>query len=55
MKIKANPPLLYSVLNPDTSSDSPAKSKGVRLISAKQEANQIKANAKVNYGNHTSR
>lgn len=40
--IKANPPLLYSVLYPDTSSDSPsAKSKGVRLVSAKQEINQI--------------
>lgn len=35
IKIKANGPALYSVLNPDTSSDSPsAKSKGVRLVSA---------------------
>lgn len=35
IKIKANGPLLYSVLNPDTSSDSPsAKSKGVRFVSA---------------------
>ena len=34
-KIIAKPPLLYSVLNPDTSSDSPsAKSKGARLVSA---------------------
>jgi hypothetical protein len=34
-KIIANPPLLYSVLNPETSSDSPsAKSKGARLVSA---------------------
>jgi hypothetical protein len=42
--IKANPPLEYSVLYPETSSDSPsAKSKGVRLVSAKQEINQIKA------------
>jgi hypothetical protein len=40
-KIKANPPLLYSTLNPETSSDSPsAKSKGVRLVSANLEANQ---------------
>jgi len=32
---KANPPLPYSILNPETSSDSPsAKSKGVRLVSA---------------------
>jgi len=56
IKIKANPPLLYSVLKPDTNSDSPsAKSKGVRLVSAKQEANQIKAKGKVNHNNHTSR
>jgi len=42
-KIKANPPLPYSTLNPETSSDSPsAKSKGVRLVSAKQEINQTK-------------
>lgn len=36
MKIRANIPLLYSTLNPETSSDSPsAKSKGVRFVSAK--------------------
>jgi hypothetical protein len=47
-KINANPPLLYSTLNPDTNSDSPsAKSKGVRLVSAKHEANQLKAKGKV--------
>ena len=35
IKIKANGPLLYSVLNPETSSDSPsARSNGVRLVSA---------------------
>lgn len=35
-KIKANHPPIYSTLNPDTSSDSPsAKSKGLRLVSAK--------------------
>jgi len=40
-KINANPPLLYSTLNPDTNSDSPsAKSKGVRLVSANIEPNQ---------------
>ena len=39
---KANPNLPYSILNPETSSDSPsAKSKGVRLVSAKHEINQI--------------
>ena len=38
MKINANPSLPYSILNPETSSDSPsAKSKGVRLVSAKHE------------------
>jgi hypothetical protein len=41
MKIRANKPLLYSTLNPDTSSDSPsAKSKGVRLVSARLVINQ---------------
>ncbi len=41
-KIKANSPLEYSVLNPETSSDSPSeKSKGARLHSATQERNQI--------------
>ncbi len=40
IKIKANPPDPYSMLNPDTSSDSPsAKSNGVRLVSATQEIN----------------
>lgn len=35
IKIKAKGPLLYSVLNPETSSDSPsARSKGVRFVSA---------------------
>ena len=42
IKINANPPALYSTLNPDTSSDSPsAKSNGVRLVSARIEVNQI--------------
>ncbi len=36
MKINANSPLLYSTLKPETNSDSPsAKSKGVRLVSAR--------------------
>jgi hypothetical protein len=36
IKINANTPLLYSTLNPDTSSDSPsAKSNGVRFVSAR--------------------
>lgn len=44
IKIRANPPLLYSMLNPETSSDSPsAKSNGVRLVSASLEANHIPA------------
>lgn len=48
-KIKANPPLLYSTLNPETNSDSPsAKSKGVRLVSAKEEKNQTEATGKQN-------
>lgn len=41
IKIRAKAPLLYSVLNPETSSDSPsAKSKGVRLVSANVVVNQ---------------
>lgn len=42
MKMNANMKLEYSVLNPDTSSLSPsAKSKGVRLVSANMQMNQI--------------
>jgi hypothetical protein len=42
IKIIANLPLLYSVLKPETNSDSPsAKSKGVRLVSAKIVVSQI--------------
>jgi hypothetical protein len=44
IKIKANEALLYSVLNPDTSSDSPsAKSNGERFVSAKFVINHNKA------------
>jgi hypothetical protein len=47
-KIKAKPPALYSILNPETSSDSSsAKSKGFRLVSAKQEINHTKDKGKV--------
>lgn len=43
IKIKANAPPLYSVLNPETSSDSPsARSKGVRWVSARVVANHIR-------------
>jgi hypothetical protein len=43
IKINANGPLLYSVLNPETSSDSPsAKSNGVRFVSANIVINQIR-------------
>jgi hypothetical protein len=43
IKIIAKVPDLYSVLNPETNSDSPsAKSKGVRLVSASIETNHIK-------------
>lgn len=42
IKMRAKVPDLYSVLNPETSSDSPsARSKGVRLVSARHEINQI--------------
>lgn len=40
-KIKANQPPMYSTLKPETNSDSPsAKSKGLRLVSAKHVINQ---------------
>jgi len=40
IKSNANPPAPYSVLNPETSSDSPsAKSKGARFTSARIETN----------------
>lgn len=46
MKIRANVALLYSVLNPETSSDSPsAKSNGVRFVSAR-----FVMNHKINMG-----
>ena len=51
-KIKANPPPSHSTLNPETSSDSPLeKSKGVGLVSAKQEINQTndKGRGKINH------
>lgn len=42
IKISANDPELYSVLNPETNSDSPsAKSNGVRLVSARVVINQV--------------
>ena len=41
MKIKVNPAPPYSILNPETSSDSPSeKSKGVRFVSATQDTSQ---------------
>ena len=47
IKIIANRPLLYSVLKPDTNSDSPsAKSNGVRLVSASVVINHITINGK---------
>ena len=43
IKIRAKVTLLYSVLKPETSSDSPsAKSKGVRFVSANIVVNQTK-------------
>jgi len=52
-KFKANSSSLYSTLNPETSSDSPsAKSKGVCLVSAKQEINQINDKGRERKINH---
>jgi hypothetical protein len=42
IKTNANKPLLYSILNPDTSSDSPsARSNGVRFVSARLVTNHM--------------
>lgn len=42
IKNKANGPAAYSILNPDTSSDSPSvRSKGARFVSANVEVNHI--------------
>jgi hypothetical protein len=52
-KIKGNPPPPYSTLNPERSSDSTsAKSKGVRLVSAKQEINQTNDKGRERKINH---
>jgi hypothetical protein len=41
--VQTAPPAPYSTLKPETNSDSPsANSKGVRLVSAKQEISQTK-------------
>lgn len=43
-KNRASGPAAYSMLNPETSSDSPSvRSKGARLISARVEINHIMA------------
>jgi len=47
IKIRENFKPPYSTLNPETNSDSPsAKSKGARLVSAKQQIKHIKNNWK---------
>ena len=49
IKIKVNPKPPYSILNPETSSDSPSeKSKGVRLVSATHDtSHKIKRNGQI--------
>jgi len=48
IKINAKVPPAYSVLNPETSSDSPsARSKGVRFVSARQVVNQRYSRGKI--------
>lgn len=52
IKISANDPLLYSMLKPETSSDSPsAKSNGVRLVSARLVINHNMAATGINRRN----
>lgn len=53
IKIRANMLALYSVLNPETSSDSPsAKSNGVRFVSARFVINQTIVNGIMQNINH---
>jgi len=48
IKIKAKGVPLYSTFNPETISDSPsAKSKGLRLVSARQVINQTQRTGKI--------
>jgi len=54
MKINENKPPPYSVLKPDTSSDSPSlKSKGERFLSAKHATNQQNSKGKLTAQNLT--
>jgi len=51
--IRAKPTPMYSVLNPDTNSDSPsARSKGVRLVSARIVVNQHNPRGRHRYRGH---
>jgi len=51
--MSAKPALPYSILNPETNSDSPsAKSKGARLVSATQVTNQIKETGSIKKLSH---
>jgi len=53
-KIRANPAAPYSILNPETSSDSPsAKSKGARFVSAIQVTNHIEDTGNNKKQSHT--
>lgn len=54
-KIKANQPPIYSILNPETNSDSPsAKSRGLRLVSARQDVIHMKNRIKFPVKNQIS-
>jgi len=56
IKIIANNPLLYSILKPDTNSDSPsAKSNGVRFVSARFVIYHIKNRGLIMIINHDLR
>jgi len=52
-KMRANPAEPYSMLKPETSSDSPsAKSKGARLVSATQVTNHTKETGNIRNLSH---
>lgn len=54
-KKRANGPPAYSTLKPDTSSDSPSvKSKGARLVSAKEEIYHMAARGQAGRISHVA-
>lgn len=52
LKKRANEPAAYSMLKPETNSDSPVRSKGAWLVSARVEINHIMARGRDGRSSH---